>query len=346
MIGRQWQFEELRGEDGGSPILAEVEAERAPVTRFHAGSPVACGRPGCRRRWTSPAQSARSRSPSRPRCQPCCRARARRDRAAAAAPHPRRGSAPHGACQGRGCISSASGRSGSAIDAEVDPVGAARRRLLVGRVPDAAVAVADLAARRGPAGRCGHFRHRCVPRRGRLRDGPRCAKSSRRGSPSPQRYVAAPDRHLLGSPSAGVLLRDCRRRSPTGRRRAARGRVHRGNGRLVLLRRRRLAGARRANPPVAPESRQEAGDADAGPVSRHAERPTLGVRGRQRLPRRCQGGIDGPRAPGARRVLARLRNDWFLVPFATAVRRRRPGAQPLGGRHVRNARSPSSRPET
>lgn len=43
MIGRQWQFEELRGEDGGSPILAEVHAERAPLSRLHPG---AIGDPG------------------------------------------------------------------------------------------------------------------------------------------------------------------------------------------------------------------------------------------------------------------------------------------------------------
>ncbi|MFJ8469575.1 hypothetical protein [Streptomyces swartbergensis] len=40
MVGRQWQFEELRGEDGGSPVLAEVHAEQAEVTRFHPGSPL------------------------------------------------------------------------------------------------------------------------------------------------------------------------------------------------------------------------------------------------------------------------------------------------------------------
>jgi hypothetical protein len=38
MIGRQWQFDELRGEDAGSPIIATVEAESAPLTRFRAGS--------------------------------------------------------------------------------------------------------------------------------------------------------------------------------------------------------------------------------------------------------------------------------------------------------------------
>jgi len=40
MLGRQWQFDELRGEDGGSPIQATVVGETAPLSRFHAtGSP-------------------------------------------------------------------------------------------------------------------------------------------------------------------------------------------------------------------------------------------------------------------------------------------------------------------
>lgn len=42
LLGRQWQFEELRGEDAGSPVLAEVHAERAPLTRFRPG-PAAAG---------------------------------------------------------------------------------------------------------------------------------------------------------------------------------------------------------------------------------------------------------------------------------------------------------------
>ncbi len=40
MLGRQWQFDELRGEDGGSPVRATVVGETAPLSRFHAtGSP-------------------------------------------------------------------------------------------------------------------------------------------------------------------------------------------------------------------------------------------------------------------------------------------------------------------
>jgi hypothetical protein len=67
MVGRQWQFDELHGEDGGSPILAEVTGEAGPVTRFLAG---AAG--------NDPAgaavdvdQTCRSRLPSKLK-PPCC----------------------------------------------------------------------------------------------------------------------------------------------------------------------------------------------------------------------------------------------------------------------------------
>ena len=38
MIGRQWQFAELRGEDAGSPITARLETEQAPISRFRPGA--------------------------------------------------------------------------------------------------------------------------------------------------------------------------------------------------------------------------------------------------------------------------------------------------------------------
>lgn len=39
LVARQWQFDELRGEDGGTPVSAVVEAEHARVSRFHPGAP-------------------------------------------------------------------------------------------------------------------------------------------------------------------------------------------------------------------------------------------------------------------------------------------------------------------
>jgi hypothetical protein len=39
MLARQWQFDELRGEDGGAPIAAVLEVERTPLSRLHPGAP-------------------------------------------------------------------------------------------------------------------------------------------------------------------------------------------------------------------------------------------------------------------------------------------------------------------
>ncbi|MET3934826.1 hypothetical protein [Arthrobacter sp. OAP107] len=38
MLGRQWQFDELHGEDAGSPVRATVEAESAPLSQFRSGT--------------------------------------------------------------------------------------------------------------------------------------------------------------------------------------------------------------------------------------------------------------------------------------------------------------------
>lgn len=37
LLGRQWQFDELRGEDAGSPVQVTIEGEIAPFTRFRPG---------------------------------------------------------------------------------------------------------------------------------------------------------------------------------------------------------------------------------------------------------------------------------------------------------------------
>lgn len=39
MLGRQWQLDELRGEDAGTPVTATVRGESVPFARFHAGLP-------------------------------------------------------------------------------------------------------------------------------------------------------------------------------------------------------------------------------------------------------------------------------------------------------------------
>ena len=40
MIGRQWQFDELRGEDAGTPVTATVRGESVPFDRFLPGQPA------------------------------------------------------------------------------------------------------------------------------------------------------------------------------------------------------------------------------------------------------------------------------------------------------------------
>ena len=191
MIGRQWQFEELRGEDGGSPILAEVEAERAPVTRFHAGSPLRAADPA--------AGSVDVPGPSLPvevaveaEVPAVLPERVRAEigmqllRLTRAAGLPRTVLAKVEAAYLREWPFR------EPIDAEVDPGGAARRRLLVGRVPDAAVAVADIAARRGPAGAV-----RTLPASVRAAAGTTARRATLRQVLTTwlsfaQRYVAAP----------------------------------------------------------------------------------------------------------------------------------------------------------
>jgi hypothetical protein len=39
LLARQWQFDELRGEDGGTPISAVIELDHAPLSRLHPGAP-------------------------------------------------------------------------------------------------------------------------------------------------------------------------------------------------------------------------------------------------------------------------------------------------------------------
>jgi hypothetical protein len=151
MLGRQWQFEELRAEDGGSPILAEVEAERAPVTRFQAGSSVdaanaaaaAADAPG----GNLPLEVAVEAEipavvPQRVRAELGLQL-LRLTRAAGL---------PQAVLATVEKALVAEWPFKPAVDADVDPGGAARLRLLVGRVPDGSVAAKAVAARRGADG--------------------------------------------------------------------------------------------------------------------------------------------------------------------------------------------------
>jgi hypothetical protein len=155
LIGRQWQFAELRGEDGGSPVVVEVNAESAPATRWHPGAfsdddPAAASFDlGALPVEVAVEAESLVQLPLRVRAelgqQLLRRLRAAKLPAAVAtkviaaavatwpfAEHVRRDDEPYDAA--------------GAIDAETDPAGAARFRLVSGRVPDGAVAAAALTA--------------------------------------------------------------------------------------------------------------------------------------------------------------------------------------------------------
>jgi hypothetical protein len=151
LVGRQWQFEELRGEDGGSPVLAEVLAETGPVTRFHPGSPLTPTNPAAKSVDVVGSElpvevaveaEALAVLPERVRAQ--LGMQLLRLTRTAGLPEPvlvkvEKAYVTEWPFDGD-------------LDAEADPVGAARRRLVAGRVPDGAAAVTALAASRGPAG--------------------------------------------------------------------------------------------------------------------------------------------------------------------------------------------------
>ncbi|MFF7026269.1 hypothetical protein ACFY97_35355 [Streptomyces klenkii] len=152
MVGRQWQFEELRGEDGGSPVLAEIAAERAPVTRFHPGSPAGSADPAATSVDVPEAglpievaveAEAPVVQPERVRAQTGMHL-LRLTRAAGLPP------AVLTAVQDAFL---AEWKFAGEIDADTDPLGAARRRITAGRVPDGAAAAAGLAPLRDPGGK-------------------------------------------------------------------------------------------------------------------------------------------------------------------------------------------------
>jgi hypothetical protein len=145
LVGRQWQFEELRGEDAGSPVKVEVRAEHGPVTRIHPGSfapgdaaaaSVDLSEGGTPIEVAVEAE-APDRLPERVRAQTGMQL-LRVVRGSTLPQDVRRAlvAAILDAFPFRG-----------AVDAEVDPEGSARRRLLTGRVPDGAAVAADLVPR-------------------------------------------------------------------------------------------------------------------------------------------------------------------------------------------------------
>lgn len=152
LIGRQWQFEELRGEDAGSPILAEVVAERGSISRFRPG-PTREGHnelvvdypPGSLPIEVAVEAETTSVFPERVR--------------AALGLHLVRLTRAEGIPAGilKRVLKSYNDTwpfvtPGDTLLRDADRVGASRRRVYAGRIPDAAAALADLSARRAGDG--------------------------------------------------------------------------------------------------------------------------------------------------------------------------------------------------
>ncbi|MFP5334062.1 MAG: hypothetical protein ACLGIV_01995 [Actinomycetes bacterium] len=133
LLGRQWQYDELRGEDAGTPVLATVEGETAPLSRLRPGDdgtvvPMAPGEPDDVPLEVRVEAEVPAVLPVRVRTQlglhllRLLRAGghgAVADAAVAAYPFP-------------------------APDADADPAGARRLRLAAGRVPDGAAVLSAL----------------------------------------------------------------------------------------------------------------------------------------------------------------------------------------------------------
>lgn len=147
MVGRQWQFEELRGEDGGSPVVAEVHAERAPVTRFHPGSPLS--RPDVVGESVDLAPAAAIEVAVEAEAPAVLPERVRAQLGLQLLRLTRGAGLPPTVVADVEKAYVAEWPFVGGLDAEVDPVGAARRRVSAGRVPDAAAAIAALRASGG-----------------------------------------------------------------------------------------------------------------------------------------------------------------------------------------------------
>ncbi len=152
MVGRQWQFEELRGEDGGSPISAEVHGERGPLARFHPGS--LSGDPDPRAGAVDlpgaelPLEVAvEAESPT------VLPERVRTEMGMQLLRLVRGSGLPQGVTRKVEQAILTEWPLRGELDGESDPVGASRRRVTRGRVPDGSAAAADMGARRGPGGR-------------------------------------------------------------------------------------------------------------------------------------------------------------------------------------------------
>jgi hypothetical protein len=139
LLGRQWQFDELRGEDGGSPVRATVEGETVPFSRF---------RPGL----SDDAQTIDLDQPDTPGALPL-EARVEAERPPVLPARLRTSMGLHLLrmlrAAGFTAVAAAAVSDFSAApapDGVDDPAGDARVRLAAGRIPDGAAVLAALAS--------------------------------------------------------------------------------------------------------------------------------------------------------------------------------------------------------
>jgi hypothetical protein len=150
LLGRQWQFAELAAEDAASPVVVHVEGTAGPFTRFHAGPVGPDPAAGSVDTPSLPIEVAveaelPARLPERVRAeggQHLLRLLATDE---AVAPADR-------AAIRSALVSVYSFPPGDDALSTTDPSGAARRRVLAGRIPDAERIVADLQGHRADDG--------------------------------------------------------------------------------------------------------------------------------------------------------------------------------------------------
>ena len=290
----------------------------APVTRFHPGPlPATATRP--RARSTYPDPSCRSRSPSRPSRRRVLPERVRAQQGlqllrltrAAGLPKPVLAKVEK-ALPDRVAVHRALSTPRSTPRA---PPGAAWCRAASPTVPRqpptwSCDAGPDGKVRSLPPSAPPGGRHRSPPER-----------APRRPRPAGWRWAEAlrrrPGRRLLGPAPAGVRASRCRRASPPGTWCSAPTSTSAAPSTGTPSTPPPAPGLGAPATPVAPTPVKQHGDADAGAVPRHAERPAVGVRGRERLPRWREGRLHRPRPARSGGVLAGLRQR--LVPGAAST---------------------------
>ena len=306
LIGRQWQFGELQGEDAGTPISAIVEIEQAPLSRLRRGS---SGPPIDLVDESVPLEA---RIEAEPVPVPAERVRAE------AGLQLLRRLAGAGLGTLRTRVIQRWG-----FDEAASPV-------LAGRVPDAEQVAADLRPLADPGGGPltglpGGFGNAPAAARTvfadwlRWYDGYFVRGDGAAWNPHRQEYAFAVQAEL---PSGAVQL--TAEEYTTGR--LDWPDVDATLGTLGPA----PAGRDRHAHPAGPPAR-------AGRVPRDARRPAVAVRGRSGVPRRARSRPDRPGQAGARRVLPGVRRR--LVRAAHRARRRlRVLGAPVGGRSTPSAR--------